>query len=195
MATEIDALSVRVEADVGPFQAALRDLAGEADRFAGAITTAFKDAVVRGRDFESVLRSLALRLADIALDAALKPVGAGLSGLIGGLLSRLGGGAFAHGGVVGAGQVRPFAAGGLIATPSYFPLANGGLGLAGEAGPEAILPLARASDGRLGVAAGGAAPVTVIVNVSAPDAMSFRKSEALITALLARAVGRGTRAL
>lgn len=50
-------------------------------------------------------------------------------------------------------------------SPAYFPLA-GGLGLAEEAGAEAILPLARGSDGRLGVSAGGGA-VNVTFNVTA----------------------------
>ena len=50
--------------------------------------------------------------------------------------------------------------------------------------------------GRLGVAAGGAAQtVQVTFNVTTPDAQSFSKSEAQVTAMLARAVGRGRRGL
>jgi phage-related minor tail protein len=66
------------------------------------------------------------------------------------------------------------------------------LGLAGEAGAEAILPLARGSDGRLGVAAGGAT-VNVTFNVVANDARSFAASEAEVSAMLLRAVKRGMR--
>ena len=70
------------------------------------------------------------------------------------------------------------------------------VGLMGEAGPEAILPLQRSADGRLGVAAGGGgAAVNVVFNVTATDAASFRKSEAQITGMLARAVSRGTRTM
>lgn len=69
----------------------------------------------------------------------------------------------------------------------------GGLGLAGEAGPEAILPLRRGSDGRLGVAAADGGSVNVMVNVTAPDARSFLASEAEVSAMLLRAVRRGTR--
>jgi phage-related minor tail protein len=69
----------------------------------------------------------------------------------------------------------------------------------GEQGAEAILPLARGSDGRLGVrsATGGASsrPVSVTVNVAATDADSFRRSEAQVAAALARAVARGQRGL
>ncbi len=68
-----------------------------------------------------------------------------------------------------------------------------GFGLMGEAGSEAILPLKRGPDGRLGVAAGagGAASQTIVFNVSTPDAGSFRKSEAQVSAMLTRATARG----
>jgi phage-related minor tail protein len=91
--------------------------------------------------------------------------------------------------------VKPFAAGGVIGTPTYFPMSDGGLGLAGEAGPEAIVPLARGPDGRLGIAAQGAAGQTVIVQISTPDADSFRRSESYVTGQIARAVARGQRTL
>ena len=63
----------------------------------------------------------------------------------------------------------------------------------GEAGPEAVLPLTRGSDGRLGVSAGGGS-VNVTFNVTANDARSFMASEAELSAMLLRAVKRGTRA-
>jgi lambda family phage tail tape measure protein len=122
----------------------------------------------------------------------LKPLqaltGSLFSGLLGGLSGIL---PFAKGGVPG--HVVPFASGGIVSTPSYFPMA-GNVGLMGEAGSEAILPLRRGADGSLGVAAaGGGGPVNVVFNVTAQDAASFRKSEAQITGMLARAVSRGTR--
>jgi phage-related minor tail protein len=88
-----------------------------------------------------------------------------------------------------------FADGGVVNAPTWFPHAQG-LGLAGEAGPEAIMPLARGPDGKLGVRGGArAAPVSVTVNVTTPDADSFRRSEAQVSAALARAVARGQRAM
>ena len=67
----------------------------------------------------------------------------------------------------------------------------------GEAGSEAVMPLARGPDGRLGVSAAGAGPrpVQVTVNIATPDADSFRRSETQVAAALARAVARGQRGL
>ena len=80
-----------------------------------------------------------------------------------------------------------------MSSPSYFPM-GGHLGLMGEVGPEAILPLRRGADGRLGVAAaGGGGGINVVFNVTATDAASFRKSEAQVSGMLARAVSRGAR--
>ena len=88
----------------------------------------------------------------------------------------------------------PFASGGVISTPSYFPM-FGGLGLAGEAGPEAIMPLSRGSDGRLGVAMSGGAPANITVQIMTPDVGSFQRSESYLTGQIARAVLRGQRSL
>jgi phage-related minor tail protein len=94
------------------------------------------------------------------------------------------------------GAIKPFASGGVIGTPSYFPLSSGGLGLAGEAGPEAIVPLSRGADGRLGIAMRGAGHgANITVQIATPDAASFRRSEAYITGQIARAVARGQRSL
>ena len=83
--------------------------------------------------------------------------------------------------------------GGVVGAPSYFPLA-GGLGLAGEAGPEAIVPLTRGNDGRLGVAMNGAGQGgNITVHIVTPDPESFRRSETYITGQIARAVARGQR--
>ena len=75
-------------------------------------------------------------------------------------------------------------------------IGGGQLGLAGEAGPEAILPLTRGSDGRLGVRAqSGGGNIAITMNISAQDAESFRRSETQIGAMLVRAVNRGQRNL
>jgi phage-related minor tail protein len=153
-----------------------------ADGVARAVGNAFRGALLDGKSLRSLLGDIARSFADIALKAAIRPLG----NLVGGLVENL----FTATNPT-LGKVTPFAKGGVIAAPSYFPLGKG-LGLMGEAGAEAVLPLSRGSDGRLGVAGGGGA-VQVTFNVTASDARSFVASEAEISAMLLRAVRRGTR--
>jgi lambda family phage tail tape measure protein len=173
-----------------------RDLELSALSFSRAMTGAFASSVTGGRQFDDVLKSLVLRLSDLAVRLAFKPLEKSLASGIGSLLSGLTGTGSATGVTLAAasGAVKPFASGGVIGAPSYFPLSAGGVGLAGEAGPEAIMPLARGPDGRLGVAAqGGATQVTI--QIATPDADSFRRSESYVTGQIARAVARGQRGL
>lgn len=192
--------------DLGPSLAQMRELGGltkeldrSSERFGRAITSAFAKGIVEGKRFEDVLRGVGKSMTESLLKSALKPVQDGLSSLIGAGVKSLGN-LFSGGGFGGFGAasppVAPFAEGGVIAAPAYFPLGRG-LGLMGERGAEAILPLSRGADGKLGVRAAGEArrPLSVTVQVSTPDADSFRRSEAQVAAAIARAVARGSRAL
>nr|WP_166951405.1 phage tail tape measure protein [Pseudochelatococcus lubricantis] len=185
------------------------DLEDVAQRFGNTVTGVFSRAVVNGKQFDDVVRTLGTRLTQLALQAALKPletaVTSGLGSLldkgvsagIGSLGTALSGNlltASAAGNVVAGGAVRPFADGGVIAAPTYFPLGRG-TGLMGEKGAEAIMPLTRGPDGKLGVQAAGGGASTVNVTINASDAESFRRSEAQVAAALARAVARGRRGL
>ena len=58
------------------------------------------------------------------------------------------------------GKVNYFADGGVVGSPTMFGY-NGGIGMMGEAGHEAIMPLKRDASGKLGV---GTAPVSVEIN-------------------------------
>ena len=71
----------------------------------------------------------------------------------------------AKGNVFAENKVVPYASGGVIDKPVIFPMARG-MGLAGEAGPEAIMPLKRGKGGRLGVESSGGVG-NVVVNVDA----------------------------
>lgn len=93
-----------------------------------------------------------------AIQGLLPGGGGGLLSAAGGLNSSVG---------FGAGSFTGFAKGGIINSPTLFKFANGGagnLGLMGEAGPEAIMPLRRGPDGKLGVAGGGGTTVNVSVD-------------------------------
>lgn len=189
-----DETTVSLEIDTSALDRALENLGSLSDSFGRQLTQAFASAVVRGRELEDVLRRLGLSLAGMALQRGLAPLsdltGSAFSGLLGGLRAIL---PFERGGVPG--RVTPFADGGVVSAPTFFP-AGRDIGLMGEAGAEAIMPLARGPDGRLGVsAAGSAAPVSIVFNVTTPDAPSFRRSEAQITGMIARAVARGARTL
>jgi tape measure domain-containing protein len=68
----------------------------------------------------------------------------------------------ALGNAYAANGIVPFAMGGIVNKPTLFRFANGGVpgtGLMGEAGPEAIIPLKRGPDGKLGVSGGGGVSV------------------------------------
>jgi phage-related minor tail protein len=79
-----------------------------ADGVARSISTAFRGALVDGKSFKSVLGDIARSFADIALKAAIKPLGDMVGGLIGNLFA---------GTNPALGNVTPFAKGGVIATP------------------------------------------------------------------------------
>jgi phage-related minor tail protein len=168
--------------------------------FSYAMARAFTQATAGGKQFDDVLKSLALRISSLALSSAFKPLTHGIAGSLNNLLSGLfggsGGARDANGNIVAAlGAIKPFASGGVIGAPTYFPLSSGGLGLAGEAGPEAIMPLTRDANGRLGVAMSGGAPAAITVNISTPDLDSVRRSQAYLTGQIARAVARGQRTM
>ena len=171
----------------------ISDLEARSRAFGSALTAALKGAAVDGKGLDGVLQTLGNRLSSIALSAGMKPletlVSNGISSAVSGLGSLF---TFADGGTLG--RVVPFADGGVVSSPSYFPM-GGDMGLMGEAGAEAILPLKRGADGSLGVAAGAGGGTQIVFNVTASDAESFRRTEGQISAMLARAAGRGRRQL
>lgn len=179
MSDSLDQMSLRTEA----LKSQMQDLDKLAQGVGSRLVTAFADAAVRGEKLSDVLKGLALSLARMALSMALKPLG----GMLGNLVPN------ATGNVFSKGQVTPFADGGVVNSPVLFPM-RAGTGLMGEAGPEAIMPLARGSDGKLGVRGGGNG-ARVTVNISTPDVAGFRQSQGQVAGMIARAVSRGQRNL
>ncbi len=81
--------------------------------------------------------------------------------------------------------------GGVVGGPTIFPFANG-IGLMGEAGPEAIMPLSRGADGKLGVVAanGNSAPKVTINNYSGQEATASTDSAGNIVVEIGRAIAQ-----
>lgn len=172
-----------------------REARGLGNSFGSGLRRAFDGLVFDGMRASDALRGLAKSLSGSVYNTAMKPVQNAVGGaLVNGINSLFGGMTpFAKGGAFSQGRVMPFAKGGVVSQATAFPM-RGGTGLMGEAGPEAILPLARGADGRLGVQAGGGGrAVTVVMNISTPDVQGFQKSQSQIAAQAARALSRGQR--
>ncbi len=111
---------------------------------ATGLANAIEGLIDGTKSLSESLSGILKQMASLFLKAAIGSFGVG--GNAGtGLL-----GLFANGGVVAQNKVVPFASGGIVSKPTVFPMANG-MGLMGEAGPEAIMPLKRGRGGRLGV--------------------------------------------
>ena len=170
-------------------------------RFGQSLAGAMTSGVAGGKELAGVLDGVSGALAKALSGAAGSALGSGLQEATRALSASVLSGSFgpevspfARGGVLSGGAVVPFADGGVVAAPTYFPLGRS-LGLIGEAGAEAIMPLGRGPDGRLGVrSAADASSPAITVNIAATDIDSFRRSEAQVAAALARAVARGRRA-
>lgn len=197
MANEDDGGLVELPLDgLSRFSRQMEALTRSASQFSTTLTSGMKSALVDGKSLDAVMRQMVLSLSSRLLSSSLNALaGAAVSGLSGsganGLLP-----AFWNGAASLFSSVTPFAKGGVVASPTYFGL-DSGLGVAGEAGAEAVLPLSRGADGRLGVRTGQGpqSGARIQINVAARDAESFRRSEAQISAMVARAVGRGRRGL
>ena len=97
-------------------------------------------------NFRDLTRSIISDMARIAIQQSItKPLTNWFSGLFS-----------AKGNVLENGKhLTAYAKGGVINSPHFKYMANGGIAVAGEAGPEAILPLKRGAGGKLGVESSG----------------------------------------
>lgn len=138
-------------------------------RFGHSLSRALSAGITQGKSFDDILRGLGERLIEISLRAAFKPLETGISGVLGSLVKGV--------------------------TDLFTGGTSGGSGLFGDLFGSSNGPAGAASAGSFTNAASGASGVTVNMAISTPDADSFRRSEAQISAAMARAVSRGQRSL
>lgn len=132
------------------------------------------------KSFGDVISNVMQQIISAQLQASvIQPIVSGLtpnaggSGFFGAIKSFLG---FANGAAFSGGMpMTAFANGGVVNRPTVFPMANGA-GLMGEAGAEAVMPLRRLGNGRLGVEATGggggvfAPQISIAVSAGSGDA-------------------------
>lgn len=139
--------------------------------------TSLATGMAKGGKFVDVLRESLSNLEQTLIRLATSKIVEQLFGAVAGTGPK-GGGLFsflfernANGNIFSGGNIIPFARGGVVSQPTVFQMANGGLASMAENEPEAIMPLRRGPDGRLGVAARGdrsmAPKISVVVNNNA----------------------------
>ena len=191
--SSVSTRTVEVDADISRFEQKMWDAERMGRRFSGSLISQLEAVAIKGKSLNEVFKSLALSLSSMVLKAAFAPLqqglAAGFAGIFKGIMP------FAKGGALRQGTPVPFAQGGVIASPMTFPLAGNRVGLAGERGAEAIMPLARSSDGRLGVIAQGGGGPAITINIATPDVEGFSRSQTQIAAMISRAASLGQRNL
>ncbi len=163
MEGEQEDIALLLDAENDRFAAAQRTLAAEASRSNGymkdlgaTFSSAFEDANAGGKEFSDVLAGLGQDIERILNRKMITdPLMKGLESFVIDPLSQAFGGLFANadGGVYSGAGISAYS-GQIVSSPTVFPFAKG-IGLMGEAGPEAIMPLRRGADGKLGVSGGG----------------------------------------
>jgi hypothetical protein len=168
----------RIQGFIGDAQRQLQDLEGVAIRVSQSIGDAVGNALTNGitgliegtttakEVFSSFLKDIGQILMQEAAKMIATYIAIGIAKQFAGLFGGGAGGAkpplpgsfplMAAKGAYFDGGTAYFAKGGVVSSPTLFQFADGGAmqtGLMGEAGPEAIMPLKRGPDGKLGVAA------------------------------------------
>jgi hypothetical protein len=179
------------EENFNAIEKALKRVEGAADRAGDIISKGFEDAVFKAKSFEEALGSIADQLLKLVFQQTVtQPLSQAISSGISSFFAPVGtpapaGGApidasslgsfndfsaiAGNGAVMRFGHLEKFAQGGVVSRPTSFPMSNGRMGLMGEAGEEAIMPLRRGRGGRLGVEASIGQSKAPVVNVNVID--------------------------
>lgn len=186
--------SAEIERVGATFDKLNTDVSGLSSGMTRGLRKSLDGLVYGSMNAEQALQSLGRSMLDTVYDAAVSPLVSHFGGILGQGLGTVMNAflPYANGGAFAQGRVMPFANGGIVNGPVSFPM-RGATGLMGEAGPEAIMPLTRGRDGKLGVRAEGGRTVNVTMNITTPDAESFRRSQGQVAAQVNRMLGRGRR--
>lgn len=154
-----------------------RELAQLADDIGDAFADSFTDVVFGAQSASEAIEGLARSVTRMVFEQVVaQQIASMLSTTLRGFMFPS-----AKGNVFMGGSVVPFAQGGVVTQPTAFPMNDGRVGLMGEEGAEAIMPLARNERGQLGVRAngsqGGGNNFHVSMKVYAADADSFNRSQ------------------
>lgn len=190
---ELDRTKVAIEANSEAMQEHARFMDGIRGTFDDFFMDVFTGAKSIGDAFKDLFDNIAKMITQKIVNGWVDKLfgmpgttGGGTSGgdFFGNLLGMFGfGGANANGNAFAGGRVVPFANGGIVSAPQFFPMAGSRMGLMGEAGPEAIMPLTRVN-GKLGVRMSGGGGIVQNVYVQGrPDKSTMKQLE--------RASGRG----
>ena len=171
-----------------------KDVATLENGLSRGLRKAFDGVAFDGMKLSEALSTVARSMVNTTYYAAMKPVTDHVGGLISQGVGSLVQGIlpFADGAPFSQGRVMPFAQGGIVSTATGFGM-RGGMGLMGEAGPEAIMPLAWGPDGKLGVKGSASGGTSVVMNITTPDVQGFQRSQSQIAAQLSRALNAGNR--
>ncbi|MEL6800706.1 MAG: hypothetical protein AAFO80_12555 [Pseudomonadota bacterium] len=172
----MDGLQIGMEAGQAGIQSTATDLANVMTGLENRVSNGLHGILTDAQSASDALKSIVSGIASDLLRIGVRSV---VGGLFGGVLP------FAKGGVV------PFAKGGVVNAPTAFAMPSG-LGVMGEAGAEAILPLARGPDGVLGVRGGGNISAPVHVHIDARGAIDGVANE--VNRALARQIPQIQRA-
>lgn len=178
----------------GSLASTSRDMSNLERGMSRGLRKAFDGLIFDGVKLSDALGLVRETMVSTAYNAAMQPITKGITGAlansVGGLVQNIL--PFADGAPFSQGRVMPFANGGIVSSTTPFGM-RGGMGIMGEAGPEAIMPLARGADGKLGVRGAGGSGQTIVMNITTPDIQGFQRSKGQIAAQMTRALSRGQR--